>query len=632
MKRMEETVRSRLVGLFPRRRRGRLVRDYFLISVFLILAGLIASALVELYFRYQESQESIALLQQEVASSAAFKIESFLQEIKAALKTATKSREIAVKGLVPEYKFELERLLLTAPAITELVAVDAEGVTRVKASRLRSALTHVGRSSEISESFRRAMQGGSHFGPVYFVRGSEPYMSIAVPMERFAGNTIGALQAEVNLKYIGEVVSNIKVGKAGYAYLVTRSGGLVAHPDVSLVLQRRNVAQLEQVKAAFQANPNVGKPKAVVTRSLQGTKVFSSYALIRSLDWAVFIERPVAEAYEPLYASILRTSGVLLFGLGMALVVGLFVARRVVRPLQTLRQGVERIGDGDLSFRLELKTGDEIEVLAEEFNKMTRALQESYANLEQKVAARTQELRLANQRLDEASKHKSQFLANVSHELRTPLNAIIGFTRLVLRKTEGQIPELQRENLQKVLISAEHLLKLINGLLDLAKIEAGRMEVSVEQFRLDEVVETAVSTVEPMLEDGKVRLVTEIAADIPTLNTDRQKLEEILLNLLSNAAKFTEQGEVRLKAWREDQGLKLVVSDTGVGIKKEALGHIFEAFRQADVSGPGRSAGTGLGLAIVKRLVDLLGGNISVESEVGKGSKFTLSLPFVLGG
>ncbi|MBI2361205.1 MAG: HAMP domain-containing protein [Deltaproteobacteria bacterium] len=628
MKRMEDKARSRLVELFPRRR-GRLVRDYFLISVFLILGGLIASALVELYFRYQENQESIALLQQEVASSAAFKIESFLQEIKAALKTATKSREIAVKGIAPEYKFELERLLLTAPAITELVAVDAEGVIRVKASRLRSALPHVGISSQISESFRRAMQGGSHFGPVYFVRGSEPYMSIAVPMERFAGNIIGALQAEVNLKYIGEVVSNIKVGKAGYAYVVTRSGGLVAHPDVSLVLQRRNVTQLEQVKAAFQANPNVGKPKAVVIRSLQGTKVFSSYALIRSLDWAVFIERPVAEAYEPLYASILRTSGLLLFGLGMALVVGLFVARRVVRPLQTLRQGVERIGGGDLGFRLEIKTGDEIEVLAEEFNKMTRALQESYANLEQKVAARTRELRLANQRLDEASKHKSQFLASVSHELRTPLNAIIALTRLVMRKTEGQIADLQRENLQKVLISAEQLLNLINGLLDLAKIEAGRMEVFVETFRLEEVVETLISTVESIIKGSHVRVIRDVRPDIPPLSTDREKLKQILLNLLSNAAKFTEEGEIRISAWHENGSLKLVVADTGVGIKKEALDYIFEEFRQAGMPGTREPRGTGLGLAIVKRLVDLLGGKIGVESEISKGSRFTVTLPVI---
>jgi signal transduction histidine kinase len=301
-----------------------------------------------------------------------------------------------------------------------------------------------------------------------------------------------------------------------------------------------------------------------------------------------------------------------------------------VGPLGTFRPGVERIGSGDLSHRVELKTGDEIEILAEEFNKMTGQLRDAHAGLEQKVAVRTQELAVANQKLDEASRHKSQFLANVSHELRTPLNAIIGFTRVVLRKTEGQIPDLQSENLQKVLISAEHLLQLINGLLDLSKIEAGRMEVLAEFFRLDEVIEKAASTVEPMLKDGSVRLVREIALDLPPINTDREKFEQILLNLLSNAAKFTERGEIKISAWQENGFLKVAVSDTGIGMEREALQHIFEEFRRVDVAGTRKFSGTGLGLAIVKKLVTLLGGEISVKSELGKGSTFTVTLPIHL--
>lgn len=217
-------------------------------------------------------------------------------------------------------------------------------------------------------------------------------MSISVPIERFAGEVIGVLQAEVNLKYIWEVVSGIKVGKAGYAFAVSGSGDLIAHPDISLVLQRINVSQLNYVKAALQSTPGVAKPKAVVARNVQGKKVFSSYALIPSLNWAVFVERPVEEAYEPLYASILRTSSLLLIGLCMALFASFFVARRVVSPLRTLRQGVERIGGGDLGYRLELKSGDEIEILADEFNKMASQLQDSHTNLEQKVEERTRDL------------------------------------------------------------------------------------------------------------------------------------------------------------------------------------------------------------------------------------------------
>jgi signal transduction histidine kinase len=241
-----------------------------------------------------------------------------------------------------------------------------------------------------------------------------------------------------------------------------------------------------------------------------------------------------------------------------------------------------------------------------------------------------QEIQDKNEQLEAASRHKSQFLANVSHELRTPLNSIIGFTRLVLRKTESQIEKLQSENLQKVLISSEHLLNLINGLLDLSKIEAGRMEVYAETFTLNDVVRMAASTVEPMLKNGRVRLVTEVAADIPPVKTDRDKLKQVVLNLLSNAVKFTEKGEIKVAAWQDNGNVKLTVSDTGIGMKKEALDYIFEEFRQADMSSTRRYGGTGLGLAIVRRFINLMGGEIVVESEEGKGSKFTITLPMEL--
>ena len=234
--------------------------------------------------------------------------------------------------------------------------------------------------------------------------------------------------------------------------------------------------------------------------------------------------------------------------------------------------------------------------------------------------------------LEIANRHKSDFLARVSHDLRTPLNSIIGFTRLVLRRTEGQIPQLQKENLQKVLISSEHLLNLINTLLDLAKIEAGKMEIIAETFKVDEVINVALSTVEPMLKDGRVHLIKDITPDIPPLKTDRDKLKQILLNLLSNAAKFTEQGEIKVSASQHNGTLKLAISDTGIGMKKEALDHIFEEFRQAEKSTSSKYGGTGLGLAIVKKFVNLMGGDVGVESEVGKGSRFTVTIPISFKG
>jgi signal transduction histidine kinase len=622
-----ENLTSQIAPLFNRRRRGRLVRHYFLISLLLIAGGLISSAALEIYFRYRESQEQIALLEREAAAVGALKIERFIEDIATAIRGSTKSREVMQSRVSSEYRFELKRLLYLAPAITEAVALDSDGVKQAHVSRV-GAVSRDSRSDfAASPGFQRALQGKPDYGPVYFVQNSEPYMTIAFPIEQSAGTMIGVLQAEVNLKHVWDVVSNIKTGEAGYAYVVTRSGDLIAHRDISMVLGRQNLGHLTQVKGALEAASGAPRPRVTVASNLEGKKVISSSAFIPSLQWLVIIERPVEEAYTPLYASMLRTSALLLVGFTMAVLASLFVGRRVVRPLEALRRGVERIGKGDLSHSLHLNTGDEIEILADEFNEMTTQVREAYTGLARKVAERTEALKIANERLEEASQLKSQFLANVNHDLRTPVSAIIGYGRLVLRETEGQIAPLQSENLQDLLNNAERLLNQIDSLLDFAKIEAGKMAVHVEPVKVNEVIQAAISTIEPSLNGGNVRIIREIASDMPALNTDREKLRQIILNLLDNALKFTERGEIKIAASQQNGSFKLAVSDTGIGIPKEELNKIFEEFHRGDSSSTKNYRGTGLGLAIVKQFANLLGGEVAVESEVGKGSVFTVTLP-----
>jgi signal transduction histidine kinase len=609
------------------RQRGRLLRHYFVISVLLIAGGLITSGSLEIYFRYHESREHLALLEREAATVAAVKIERFIRDVETAMKAASKGQEIAQGKLKSNYKFELKRLLFLIPAITEAIAIDRDGVKQAQISRFRGVSHDVSGDLSTSTAFQKARKGISYLGPVYFVRQSEPHMTIALPIEYSKRNIIGVLQAEVNLKYVLEVISNIRPGTAGYAYAVTRSGDLIAHPDISLVLQQRNMAQLNQVKDAFQAISAIPKAKAVVAHNLQGKKVISSYALVHGLDWAVFVERPVEDAYEPLYASILRTSSLLLVGLGVALLATLLVSRRVVRPLETLRHGVERIRKGDLSTRLDLKTGDEIEILADEFNEMATHLREAYTGLERNVAERTQALTIANEKLEQASQHKSRFLANVNHELRTPASAIIGYANLLLRQTQGQLSPLQTENLQDLLGNAKRQLALIDSLLDFAKIEAGKMDVLREPVMIDELIQSATVTFEPMLNKDSVRLVRDVPSAILPLYTDREMLRHIIVNLLGNAVKFTDHGEIKISACHENGDFKLAVADTGVGIEKADLIRIFEEFDRGRLASDGSYRGTGLGLAIVKRLVHILGGSIAVESELGKGSTFTVTLP-----
>ena len=593
----------------------------------IISAGLITSGLLEVYFNYRDSWNHFSVIQKEIAGSTAFKIEFFVQEIERTMRATTRTREIVREGLTGEFKWELRRLLVNAPAIMEGVAFDLNGVKRATAERLRRTVDHEKWLSEHPAVVEMSEQGKSYFGPVYFSEGTGPYMNIAVPIERFAGNVIGILCAAIDLKHVGQVISIARVGKAGYAYLATDAGQLIGHRDLSLVLQKRKLEKMDPIATAFGTDLDKAKPNAFVARNIEGDKVFTSYAPISSLGWTVFVEQPIGEIYAPLYASMLRTSGAFLVALGVALLATLLVRRRVVHPLEALRKGVERIRRGDLTARLDIKTGDEIEILAEEFNEMAAHLRDAYTGLERKVAERTEALTIANGKLADASQQKSRFLANVNHELRTPLSSIIGYGRLLRRGMDGLMPQLQRENLDDLLRNAERLLSLIDSLLDFAKIEAGKMDVHIEPVRIDELVQGAAMTVEPMMNQDCVRLVQEIPADITPLYTDPEKLRQIILNLLGNAVKFTDGGEIRISACQENGHLKLAVADTGIGIDKADVERIFEEFDRGRLTSAGSYRGTGLGLAIVKRLVELLGGSIVVESEVGRGSTFTVTLP-----
>jgi signal transduction histidine kinase len=595
----------------------------------LISGGLITSGLSELYFRYRESASDLVRLQQEITSGAASKIEQFIQEIEHTTRGATKSREITEKGLSPEYEFELRRLLVIAPAITEAMAIDNQGIARVAVSRFTSVLPRGKKVDSALPALESAREGKPYFSPVYFYRGSEPYMTIAVPIERYAGRLIGVLRVQVNLKYVWDLVSKLKVGAGGYAYVIGRKGDLIAHPDISLVLQRRNVVQLHQVSSALQFGADAASARWTVARNLGGQKVFSSWAVIPVLGWAVFVEQPVEEVYGPLYASMFRTSGFLLVGLGMALVASLLVARRVVRPLEALRKGVERIGGGDMNSRLDVKTGDEIEVLADEFNRMAENLRYAYTGLEQKVAERTRDLAVANERLQELDRLKSDFVSNVSHELRTPLTAIKGAVDLVLREVAGPLTEKQVHYLSRVRSNTQHLAGLINDLLDLSKIEEGKIELQPGRVSLGGLVHEVVETLRPIAVEKSVAL--EAAHPEPSILVwaDREKITQVLTNLIGNAIKFTPAGgKIMISTMKNGtEWVQISVNDSGPGIPAKEKQKIFDKFYQLAGNGGPKPKGTGLGLSISKALVELHGGKIWVESELHRGSKFSFTLP-----
>jgi signal transduction histidine kinase len=257
---------------------------------------------------------------------------------------------------------------------------------------------------------------------------------------------------------------------------------------------------------------------------------------------------------------------------------------------------------------------------------MSVRLRDSYNNLEQQVAERTHELGEAIAQLESASRHKSDFLANMSHELRTPLNAIIGFSEVLLERMFGEINAKQKEYLQDILSSGRHLLSLINDILDISKVEAGRMELQPGTFDLRFVLLKAVSLVRERATRQGITVELEVDQSVGAIEADERRVKQILFNLLSNALKFTPSGgRVTLTAARIDDAVQISVRDTGIGIRGEDQDRIFEEFQQA---GPGKAVeGTGLGLALARRFVEMHGGRIWVESVVGAGSSFTFTLP-----
>lgn len=292
--------------------------------------------------------------------------------------------------------------------------------------------------------------------------------------------------------------------------------------------------------------------------------------------------------------------------------------------------------------QLEQQNAQLQEVVAQ-FESLSARLEDSALKLQSRAEAseaaraeleqRNRVLAEQNRRLSVEGQAKARFLANMSHELRTPMNAIIGFTSLLLDDRALQINERHRRSLERVSRNAHDLLELINNVLDLSKIEAGRMDVYSEPADARDLIERAVAIVEPLKEGRPVRLSIQVQDSLPALLTDRTKFQQILINLLSNAIKFTKEGEVRVTAERRDENrLQVTVTDTGVGIAEPDLETIFEEFRQVGAPGRGAKGGTGLGLAITRRLVELLGGQIEVRSRVGEGSAFSVSLPFEIEG
>jgi signal transduction histidine kinase len=612
-----------------KQRRGRIVRRYFLIFVTLVGGSLLVSLLLEMGFRMWETRWNLEVVHRQMAELVALRIRNYVENVAEAVRLAAQPRHIAQGRVTNQYMSDLRDLLRNVPAIRDVVAIGVDGREMLRLSRIGASSVDAAADHASEAYFTTARAGKTYFGPIMFPADSfEPRIMIAVPIEPFRGEIIGVLTATVNVRYVWDVVQEIRVGGSGYAYVVSDSGALVAHPDLFLVLQRKNFSDLPQVRAL--RDPAQEASGIGAYQNVYGRWVLVSHAAIPDVGWTVMVERPLTEAYGPLIASLARTGGILLIACLTAVGAAALLGRRVLNPIEELRRGATRLEAGDLETKLTVKTGDEFEELAEDFNRMAARLRESYADLEKKVEIRTHELEEKSRALELESRHKSQFLANMSHELRTPLNAILGYTELIVDGVYGPPSEQMQSVLQRVDINGRHLLGLINDVLDLSKIEAGQLTLSLTDYSLIDVVQSVFTGVESLAAEKGLGFRTDVSPDLPRGRGDERRIAQVLLNLTGNAIKFTDTGEVTIKASAHNGSFTVAVCDTGPGIDTADQTRIFSEFQQVDGSSTRQKGGSGLGLSIAKRIVELHGGRIWVESQRGTGSTFSFTLPIAI--
>ncbi|MFQ5596995.1 MAG: diguanylate cyclase [Nitrospiria bacterium] len=461
---------------------------------------------------------------------------------------------------------------------------------------------------------------------------------LAVPVFNSQGSAaIGALRIVFDVKgFLMPLIEKTRFGETGHAMLIDSEGIVLACPILPTGM---HIPQESLLAAVTSMDPGW-----IVAEDdgHGGTDSIVGFSPVEGLPrhtntpegnrWHSFIRQAPEETHAPIQSllrSILLSGGL---SIGFLAIIGLIVSKKLVEPIHLLHEGAEEIGKGKLDHRLDIRTGDEIERLADEFNRMAEKLKQSHTHLEDKVRDRTLELSETVERLQEMDRLKSEFLSNMSHELRTPLTSIIGFSEILLDQVSGALNETQMDYVRNMFQSGHNLLEIISNLLDLSKIRSGKMQVHLRPCRIEDILDAVTTTISPLAEKKGLHLTREDEGEYPAISIDEGKVRQVLLNLLSNAVKFTGEGgsitiKNRLVVNDGHSSIEIAVSDTGVGIRPSDQGMIFDEFRQVDASYTRDNPGTGLGLPITKHFVEMHGGRLRVESAPGVGSTFTVSLP-----
>jgi signal transduction histidine kinase len=459
--------------------------------------------------------------------------------------------------------------------------------------------------------------------------GNVPYFELTI---RDTRRTSIVSRYSLDMRFLSEALATALAADVGATMVIDEQGSILAHSDASLAIMRVSFVA-DPRNRDWIAESLRGAQTALAKVNLHnGAAAYAASSRLPRFGWIVVALQNESQALQPVRRAVAWSLGSAFFAASVASLLAWLLSRHLTKPVSLLETGAARIAAGDLTHQLEVKSDDELGALARAFNTMSMELTRSYGDLERRVQEKTADLAGANARLEAASKNKSDFLAHMSHELRTPLNAIIGFSEMLRAQYFGPLNDKQLEYATDINAAGQHLLSLINDVLDLAKVEAGRLDFQPAKVDVVQAVENCRTLVSEQFLRKNQRLEIEVEVGATNWWLDDRKFRQCLLNLLSNASKFTpDGGAITTRVFVMPEALVVVVRDSGIGIPAAALPRLFEEFCRAgndsDADNDAATKGTGLGLALTRRLVELHGGRIDVESELGKGSAFTMRFP-----
>jgi len=594
------TIAGSTRGLWDR---SPLRRKHARVMAVLVTFAVLAFGLFEMLASFRMAREQISELQQARVREVARALNASLENVGRQVEAVT-ALPWTVGGwlTLDTRREEYARLLRLAPAVESVAFHDGGGRELLMVSRRAPDRVNAHDPAEQALAPQTRPGLSRTYGAVEYQDDYDPYLVLSLTYPEAAA--LGQTRVRVALRALARDLATPLTLPGADVFVLDANDTVVLHRETSVMLERRRLA----TSAAI---------------GLDGSRVLRSVEPLGQLQWRVVVEQPLSQALEPIWPIVGRTFVFMLVGLVLSTFAAMYLADRLTRPIRQLHEGVQGFGAGSLSTRVQVDTGDELQSLAERFNAMAESVQESHVHLESRVAEKTRDLELAN-------RHKTEFLANMSHELRTPLNAIIGFSEVLADEMFGELNAKQMEYARDIHGSGHHLLSLINDILDLSKIEAGRLELEPVALDIGASIANAATLLRERCQRQGVALHIDAPSQLPIWTCDPRRFKQVLVNLLSNAVKFTPSGGSVVVQARVDAAadqLVVSVSDTGIGIAAADLALIFEPFRQVGGDGQRKAEGTGLGLSLVRSLVEAQGGTIGVHSVPGAGASFEFRLP-----